>query len=1269
MGKQMSVNKKSISAKIMMCLSVLLITLFSYSAASAACPEKSVGSNYGNSVSTGNTADSGNDINTSCGGTGVSDVSISFTAPFDVEWTFDTLGSNFDTVIAVLDGSCAGDELACNDDINGPTVKASSVTVRVNTGQTVIVNIEGYNGTTSGNYVLNITPTCTPQCSGRLCGDNGCGGVCGVCNDGNDCTNDVCNEETGTCSATNYVTGTACDDGFFCTVGEYCTAGTCGNGTAKSCQDEATPCQTGYCNENTNACEFEDFADGQSCDDGLYCTVGEYCTNGACTNGTPKSCSQLTDDCNVGECDEELNSCVANSSIKEGSSCNDGNICTSNDECTGGECIGGPAVDCSHLDSQCAAGACDSVTGDCISLPINNGLACDDGKFCKVDTVCTNGTCGGGKDYDCSSVEEECVVGICNENFQRCDPVPVPDGGSCDDGVFCTVGETCTNGLCGEGTARDCSSLTDQCNVGYCDSVADACVANTLAKHGDACDDGRYCTLEDTCDNGVCTGGSIRTCSSYTTTCKVGTCDLIADVCYGDPDPKEGQSCDDGLFCTEDTICSSGTCSGGTPVDCSSYSNQCNTGYCDEDLNKCSTEYDSKENQSCDDGKYCTVGERCRRGDCTSGDQRNCDTYADQCNVGLCDENLDTCYSEPNVMNGSSCNDSQYCTVGEKCNNGVCEGGNARDCSAAVTEEQCQEGVCNEDANICQAVSANEGASCDDGLFCVVNESCQNGVCTGDMKDCSGVVTDSQCETGICDDLWDRCEPEPINEGFPCDDGVFCNVGEVCNEGVCTGGQERDCSEAIGDEQCQVATCNEDEQSCDAQTANDGAECEDGLFCTVNETCTDGVCGDGVPRDCSEAVADTQCQTEACDEENDACTPNNVEDGIECDDELNCTENDQCTSGECGGSAIDCSDGTDCTVDTCDEVEGCVSTVDDDFCDTDDDLCTAGVCDPVEGCSIVQLEDWTVCEESAGEVSVCLFDICTAIQENDRCEGAAEMSVGGLINTLISKYHPQKTLTAPCSDVDYNGPDSFYKVYVKAMTDYVVTFTHDAEVEMKIVLWDSCDETATCFTLEDITEENGESTYLLHGEDIAEDMFVVIHVIAKEPLQGDVSGTYLFEFNKYSLEDGDADLEFEEELEEELEAELEEEVEEEAEVEEIEPECIAGEKECRGPLTVVQCDEDGTRWNVFEDCSKTDAYCSDGECVSDTDGDEDLDLDAEPEVDNVIDGDVTDNSEQEVEMDAEIEEESSGCNQSGGSVPFALILLLGLLAVRKRLFV
>jgi len=77
---------------------------------------------------------------------------------------------------------------------------------------------------------------------------------------------------------------------------------------------------------------------------------------------------------------------------------------------------------------------------------------------------------------DCSALSDQCNVGVCDEANDVCVAQPKPDGTVCDDGLYCTVNDACTGGVCG-GAPRDCSALSDQCNVGVCDEANDVCVA------------------------------------------------------------------------------------------------------------------------------------------------------------------------------------------------------------------------------------------------------------------------------------------------------------------------------------------------------------------------------------------------------------------------------------------------------------------------------------------------------------------------------------------------------------------------------------------------------------------------------------------------------------------------------------------------------------------------------------------------------------------------------------------------------------------------
>jgi hypothetical protein len=82
----------------------------------------------------------------------VGNQTFTWTAPSAGTWTFDTEGSNFDTVLYVLD-ACGGTELACNDDSSG---LQSEVDVTLGAGDSVVVGIGGFDGS-EGAWTITIS--------------------------------------------------------------------------------------------------------------------------------------------------------------------------------------------------------------------------------------------------------------------------------------------------------------------------------------------------------------------------------------------------------------------------------------------------------------------------------------------------------------------------------------------------------------------------------------------------------------------------------------------------------------------------------------------------------------------------------------------------------------------------------------------------------------------------------------------------------------------------------------------------------------------------------------------------------------------------------------------------------------------------------------------------------------------------------------------------------------------------------------------------------
>lgn len=92
----------------------------------------------------------------SCGDAGAPDVVYEFTAPADGVYLFQTAGSSFDTVLALVDTSDCSTELACNDDDLSRSDLSSLIAADLTAGQNVAVVIQGFQGA-SGPFELTIS--------------------------------------------------------------------------------------------------------------------------------------------------------------------------------------------------------------------------------------------------------------------------------------------------------------------------------------------------------------------------------------------------------------------------------------------------------------------------------------------------------------------------------------------------------------------------------------------------------------------------------------------------------------------------------------------------------------------------------------------------------------------------------------------------------------------------------------------------------------------------------------------------------------------------------------------------------------------------------------------------------------------------------------------------------------------------------------------------------------------------------------------------------
>lgn len=202
-------------------------------------------------------------------------------------------------------------------------------------------------------------------------------------------------------------------------------------------------CQGGVC--------VEEALTGESCDDGDLCTEGDVCDGGACV-GVAVVCEALDDCHDAGECDSRTGEC---SDVPlSGIGCDDGDACTTGDGCAEGVCAG-EAVVCVAKDQCHDAGVCDPQSGQCTEPRKPDTTPCDDGMLCTEEDRCEAGGCVG-VEVVCEANGECELTGSCDASTGECTRLTKPEGTTCVDDDPCTPSSSCQSGLCtGTGVPTD----------------------------------------------------------------------------------------------------------------------------------------------------------------------------------------------------------------------------------------------------------------------------------------------------------------------------------------------------------------------------------------------------------------------------------------------------------------------------------------------------------------------------------------------------------------------------------------------------------------------------------------------------------------------------------------------------------------------------------------------------------------------------------------------------------------------------------------------
>ncbi|MBN1654952.1 MAG: hypothetical protein JXA30_14375 [Deltaproteobacteria bacterium] len=544
---------------------------------------------------------------------------------------------------------------------------------------------------------------------------------------------------------------------------------------------------------------------------------------------------------------------------------------TFSDPCFETECIDGKCVPTKRApDTECDA-ECGTIVDEC-----NNVIECG---RCEAGEVCLNNSCvsecGGceidGICYDVGAANPSNPCEVCSPTNSETSWAS-NDGVLCDDGRFCTVADSCIDAEC-RGTERNCDDGIDCNGTETCSEADHSCKPGTPT-----CGENQYCNAASNSCVSICGGADCiinNTCYQDGAHNAANVC-LVCDrdVKANDWTIAVGITCGDSVTeCSGvDTCDASGNCvtnnaprgthCGSGATECSAQDTCDGEGNCSANhrrwLTPCGTHGECENQDYCDgagqcvDGWFVWMGTPCGDAKTACSGQDSCDGW------GRCQPN--------HLARGTYCGD----IAGTVCSWNVCNGSGA--CNQVSNVKRCDDGnVCTsndcEDRNgKCQPGDFDDDKECSADSFSCTDDRCSKGTCTAtrnnsrcnDHKPC----TDDSCDPTANGHDSNGCVFRP-DDSNPCSDNFACTT-DGCSNGNCVGtpvNSNCDDRKPCTDDICDPTASGHDSNGCVFITDNTND-------CTDNVICTDDRCDDGRCISTSNCNDNSSCTDDRCDPAN-----------------------------------------------------------------------------------------------------------------------------------------------------------------------------------------------------------------------------------------------------------------------------------------------------------------------------------------------------------------------------------------------------------------